>query len=125
MVSKSNIGFISRLGAFKLIRGDPGRPDGWIPPDLVVDGEERVPHTGHPAPQLLLFNLDDDPHERTNLASDYPAITAYLGRLLDSYQAGMVAPDVAGLVQEANPVHYGGKWSSGWCNISMVDNNSL
>ena len=83
-----------RVGPFKLIRGDPGRPDGWIHPDKVVNEEEEVlvehqqerVQSNNSSDQVLLFHLDDDPYEKKNLATEYPAITQYMGRLLDQYQ---------------------------------------
>lgn len=112
-----------RLGPFKLIRGDPGRPDGWIRPDSVVDEEEAgaMPPGGVRRNQLLLFHLEDDPTERRNLVAEYPAITRYLATLLDRYQASMEPPDVAEKVPEGNPIHWGGFWSPGWCNASTVN----
>jgi len=115
-----------RVGPFKLIRGDPGRPDGWIHPDLVVNEVEGVPveyqqaevQGNHSSDQVLLFHLDEDPYEKKNLASEFPAITQYLGRLLNQYQAGMVAPDIAPRLDEGNPFNFRGVWSPGWCNAS-------
>ena len=74
-----------RLGPFKLIRGDPGRPDGWIRPDSVLDEEEEgaAPPGAAWRNQLLLFHLEDDPTERRNLVVEYPAITRYLASPLD------------------------------------------
>ena len=62
-----------RLGPFKLIRGDPGWPDGWIGPDQVVDQERKMGAGGGKNQQLLLFNLDSDPYEAVNLVICYPA----------------------------------------------------
>ena len=84
---------LSRVGPFKLIRGDPGRPDGWIQPDSVVDEEEDVVNLNkkevesvHKSEDLLLFHLDEDPYEKINLATKFPAITKYLSKLLDKYE---------------------------------------
>ena len=130
---------LSRVGPFKLIRGDPGRPDGWIQPDSVVDEEEDVVNLNkkevesvHKSEDLLLFHLDEDPYEKINLATKFPAITKYLSKLLDKYEviflftnqncsfikARMVAPDIAGRLEEGNPSNFGGVWSTGWCNVS-------
>ena len=108
-----------------MIRGDPGRPDGWIPPAEVDDQEEDTAAGRDAAvarePQLLLFHLEDDPYEKKNLVAEFPAITQYLLTLLDRYQAGMVEPDITDLVPDGNPANFGGVWSSGWCNASSVD----
>ena len=84
---------LSRVGPFKLIRGDPGRPDGWIQPDSVVDEEEDVVNLNkkevesvHKSEELLLFHLDEDPYEKINLATKFPAVTKYLSKLLDKYE---------------------------------------
>ena len=87
-------GHLSRVGPFKLIRGDPGRPDGWIHPDMVVNEEVPPPmeydqeeiQSNRNSEQVLLFHLDEDPYEKKNLATEYPAITQYLAGLLDQYQ---------------------------------------
>ena len=84
---------LNRVGPFKLIRGDPGRPDGWIQPDSVVDEEEDVLNLNkkevasvHKSEELLLFHLDEDPYEKINLATKFPAVTKYLSKLLDKYE---------------------------------------
>ena len=133
---------MSRVGPFKLIRGDPGRPDGWIHPDMVVNEEVPPPmeydqeeiQSNRNSEQVLLFHLNEDPYEKKNLATEYPAITQYLAGLLDQYQvtfllmllaqlvsskAGMVAPDIAPRLDEGNPINFRGVWSPGWCNASM------
>ena len=139
LVSLICLDYLVRVGPFKLIRGDPGRPDGWIHPDLVVNEVEGVPveyqqaeaQGNHSSDQVLLFHLDEDPYEKKNLASEFPAITQYLGRLLNQYQvkhdmlahllsskAGMVAPDIAPRLDKGNPFNFRGVWSPGWCNAS-------
>merc|ERR1712226_909808 len=109
----------------KLIRGDPGRPDGWIPPDHVTEQEEEmspeIPQVEREH-QLLLFHLEDDPCEAMDLAAEYPAITRYLASLLDTYQAGMVTPDLGDLDTGGNPSNFGNMWSTGWCNITGMGN---
>ena len=95
MVSLLYLGPLTRVGPFKLIRGDPGRPDGWIQPDKVVNVEEgnvveyhqEEAQINNTSEQVLLFHLDEDPYEKKNLATEFPAITQYLVGLLDRYQA--------------------------------------
>ena len=31
----------------------------------------------------------------------------------------MVAPDIAGRLEEGNPSNFGGVWSTGWCNETV------
>jgi hypothetical protein len=58
--------------------------DGEVSPALEQDQEEvqRSIRSEH----VLLFHLDEDPYEKKNLATKYPAITRYLLGLLDQYQ---------------------------------------
>ena len=103
-----------------------------VPPPMEYDQEEI--QSNRNSEQVLLFHLDEDPYEKKNLATEYPAITQYLAGLLDQYQvtfllmllaqlvsskAGMVAPDIAPRLDEGNPINFKGVWSPGWCNASM------
>ena len=117
-----------RQGPYKLILGDPGRPDGWIPPPAVVNIEseeysEQLQHiftnnqcSSHPKKQKLLFNIEDDPYEKTDISAQYPKVVARLEAALAKHRAGMIPPDVTTLRQRGNPVHWGDTWSSGWCS---------
>ena len=103
-----------------------------VPPPMEYDQEEG--QSNRHSEQVLLFHLNEDPYEKKNLATEYPAITQYLAGLLDQYQvtfllmllaqlvsskAGMVAPDIAPRLDEGNPINFRGVWSPGWCNASM------
>ena len=55
-----------------------------VPPPMEYDQEE-IQSNRH-SEQVLLFHLDEDPYEKKNLATEYPAITQYLAGLLDQYQ---------------------------------------
>ncbi|KAL5008189.1 hypothetical protein ScPMuIL_013770 [Solemya velum] len=62
-----------------------------------------------------LFNLQDDPEERVNLANDRPDLVRQLQRRLDKYRKSMVRSfdppdDHSGL-----PRHFNDIWSPGWC----------
>ena len=116
-----------REGPFKLIRGDPGRPDGWIPPPQVTDMNDEK--SLEDLQELFrndfctskgkhqLFNIVEDPYEKNDISKDFPEVVHKLSDLLDNYEKGMLAPDTADLVPEGNPVHFSNTWSSGWCNL--------
>lgn len=56
----------------------------------VIDGDWKliVPHPGRePNAQIELFDLSQDPHEQSNLASQQPARTKYLSQQLDRWWA--------------------------------------
>ena len=55
-----------------------------VPPPMEYDQEEI--QSNRNSEQVLLFHLDEDPYEKKNLATEYPAITQYLAGLLDQYQ---------------------------------------
>eukprot|EP00092_Neocalanus_flemingeri_P019261 GFUD01020865.1.p1 GENE.GFUD01020865.1~~GFUD01020865.1.p1 ORF type:complete len:508 (-),score=119.82 GFUD01020865.1:126-1649(-) len=116
-----------RLGPYKLIRGDPGRPNGWIPPPAVVDidNEEYFDQlqdifineqcTANGKNAKLLFNLSKDPLEKQDLSKKFPKIVKKLEEVLDEYAEGMIPPDDTGLVLEGNPSNFDNLWSAGWC----------
>ena len=58
--------------------------DEEVSPALEHDQEEV--QSNRSSEQVLLFHLDEDPYEKKNLATKYPAITRYLIGLLDQYQ---------------------------------------
>jgi arylsulfatase A-like enzyme len=76
LVHHSNYGaFAIRKGPWKLVLcADSG---GWSEPR---HGEAPVG-----SPPFQLFNLDDDPGEKTNLCAEHPEIVGSLGRLLKKY----------------------------------------
>ncbi|XP_023323524.1 arylsulfatase B isoform X3 [Eurytemora carolleeae] len=80
-----------RVGEYKLIKGNPGKPDGWVPPDSVSNtelvhledinninissgnqplswsSEDELGGEEYKDKELFLFNLDSDPTEKINL----------------------------------------------------------
>ena len=80
----------SREGNYKLIVGDPGKPDGWIPPplsELESKSKEKIPlnlnttDINHKR-TVLLFDLNQDPSEKNDLSRIYPNIVRKLKREL-------------------------------------------
>ena len=111
-----------RKGNFKLIRGDPGRPDGWIRPEDVrdVDSTEYFENLtecqfDQDDPKILLYNLKEDPYEKRDISKKYPKTAKRLSSLLDEYRASMKTPNIADDDPRGSPGNYEGVWSSGWC----------
>lgn len=115
-----------RVNEMKLLLGNPGKPDGWIPPPSVVEimneNQEIEALKGLFSPTVCdemnvqLFNLTADPYEKANLASLFPKIVEDLTLKLKDYGASMIPPDNAPEVEEGNPnQHGGGIYGPGWC----------
>ena len=115
-----------RVGRYKLILGDPGRPDGWIPPPAVLNLGSQADTAASGglfneqpctvARSALLFDLATDPTERTDLAQRRPDLVERLTVRLDQYRATALLPDVTGITQAGNPAHFSNTWSPGWCS---------
>ena len=111
----------------KLLIGDPGKPDGWIPPPKVLnlqsamenDQVSQLFESGQPSycdlSQTRLYNLTSDPYERINLAKQYPQMVEDLSERLSKYIKTMIAPDVAHEILAGNPNRNGGFFGPGWC----------
>jgi len=82
---------LSREAIFQYFPHDPGVPD-WLPPAVSVHRGDwkliRLFHGGdHGAHRYLLFNLQDDPGEKNNLAATEPARVAELDALIGAFLA--------------------------------------
>ena len=122
-----------RVGKYKLLVGDPGKPSGWIPPPAVTnvdtrgndrifsdlqnlfDTQEKCSPTGVGEEQVLLFDLSQDPNEKYDLSEKYPKTVLKLKDLLSKYRRTMIPPDVKDRVERGNPSHFDDNWSTGWC----------
>ena len=114
-----------RVEEMKLLLGNPGKPDGWIPPPQVIDSSEHEFEKlfkGYISPdsvctevQTRLFNLTEDPFEKNNLAQDMPKMVQVLSNRLEKYFASMIPPDNAPEIIDGNPNRNGGFLSPGWC----------
>ena len=122
-----------RVGKYKLLVGDPGKPSGWIPPPAVTnvdtkgnerifsdlqylfDTQEKCSLTGVEEEQVLLFDLSQDPNEKYDLSEKYPKTVLKLKDLLSKYRRTMIPPDVKDRVERGNPSHFDNNWSTGWC----------
>ena len=121
-----------RMGDMKLIRGDAGLPDGWIPPEsttemtdeLIEDLAEIYKNTQVDPNQIRLFNISADPTERNEISEQHPELVKTMLARLNWYQESMVPPDVANETVAGNPNNFGGIWTDGWC-ASRPSNNFL
>ena len=114
-----------RVEEMKLLLGNPGKPDGWIPPPQVIDSSEQefedffqgyisLESTCQEV-QTRLFNLTEDPFEKNNLAQEMPQMVQVLSHRLEKYFASMIPPDNAPEIIDGNPNRHGGYLSPGWC----------
>jgi arylsulfatase B len=132
-----------RVGDFKLIKGYPGLFDGWESDgnmdqthllDLLNGGKRAVATTGkrsnyafdfasimayiaQNSQAVQLFNIMDDPEERTNLASSNPDKVAELEARLTELRVEERIPDLTAQVPDpaGEASNYGGIWTPGWC----------
>ncbi len=116
----------------KIILGDPGKPDGWIPPPKVLNvPAQEIQDLFKPNSdgnsqgydfaaycnklQVRLFNLTADPFEENNIAAENPEIVMKLTRRLQDYHRTMIPPDITAEIKEGNPNLHGGFYGPGWC----------
>ncbi len=116
----------------KLLVGNPGNIDGWIPPPKVVNVpvDQINDIFGETADQksynadmdnlcndipIRLFNLTADPYETNNIAGDNPDVVKELAERLEQFRKTMVPPDITKDVKEGNPNLHGGFFGPGWC----------
>ena len=115
----------------KLIRGNAGLPDGWIPPPKVMnispDDLETLDELAHeerghescfasiPRPIYQLYDVVADPSEEHDLAEKNPAIVMQMAEILREFDLAALQPfnrprDKAGL-----PSLWNNTVSPGWC----------
>ena len=68
----------------------------------------------------LLFNLEEDPEERKNIAKDNPDIIKKLRNRVVEHFFNLQPHFVPEDDQAGNPVNWGGFWSPGWCQPHTV-----
>ncbi|XP_052786414.1 arylsulfatase B-like [Mya arenaria] len=100
-----------RVGQYKLIEGSPGHYNGWTPlPPLVASDMVNASFAKH-----QLFDLQADPTEHHDIASDHPDVVSKLLDRLSFYKATMVPSNFPLPDPASDPKHFGGNWSPGWC----------
>ena len=105
-----------RVSDWKLITGRPNCsfarahkgdscPDGWVHLDGSI---ELPPYT----PSLTwLFNLADDPNERSNVADKYPDIVQKLKERIEFYNSTHIPQKHIPFDPRCNPANFGGVWT--------------
>ena len=62
-----------------------------------------------------LFNIADDPEERTDLQEELPEVLEKMRlKVLDMYGT-FVKRDYPDMSNQSDPARFGGNWSPGWC----------
>ena len=99
-------------------RGNPGGKDGHYPPANLSISDEALrafdeTKNNHEISNYLingqpiyLYNLSEDPYEYNNTAQEFPEIVDEMMMRLEEYEATMIPPDIADLVEEGNPSHF-------------------
>jgi len=124
-----------RVGDYKLIKGHPGKHDGYYPPnnasvdhfddfddqnEINLDFYDGKMKFRGDEEEIYLFNLKDDPNEYNNLATANPDLVEELKAKLAEYEATMIPPDTTSEIVDGNPANFGGVWSTGWCDSEPV-----
>ncbi|CAL1548721.1 unnamed protein product [Lymnaea stagnalis] len=110
-----------RVGDFKLIVGKPGIHNDWYRAPGEAPVKKRTFRGGNydqtrlPKDLVFLYNLTDDPTERNNLANEQPEILQVMLEHYQRHKATKVTPFPQTRYSRADPVHYNGFWSPGWC----------
>ena len=98
---------------WKLIEGKAGKPNGWSYPP--TEAEARTVPRGR-QPTLQLFDLERDPIESRNLASQKQWLVRRLSRKLRMYRRGLVPSSNAPPLRNAHPRFFNNTWSPGFCS---------
>ncbi|XP_035663830.1 arylsulfatase B-like [Branchiostoma floridae] len=97
-----------RSGDWKLLTGYPGNGS-WMPPpssDLICEESDDPP-----GQHLWLFNIREDPEERTDLSKKYPLVVQDLLEKLAAYKKSSVPIFYPPPDPRANPALHGDLWS--------------
>lgn len=104
-----------RVGRWKLIEGNPGKPHGWYNPPEGVRPATQPPNK---QPSLQLFDLQLDPYETRNLAPSKVSLVRQLQRKLAVYRQDLV-PAVslknAPVIRSSYPAYHNHTWAPGFC----------
>ncbi|KAK2138177.1 hypothetical protein NP493_8333g00001 [Ridgeia piscesae] len=107
------------MGKYKLMVGKPGRYGGhYRPRQRRRKKAGRGLNTNASRRHLnitKLFNIEDDPTERTNIAKMYPKIVTRMKARLAYYRRHLVPALNPRKLRKAHPKHWGKVWTPGWC----------
>ncbi|CAM1305413.1 Uncharacterised protein g4037 [Pycnogonum litorale] len=102
-----------RYDRYKLLLGDPGHNDGWYHPKnrtyLKTDGGDASKCN------VYLFDLEEDPLEKDNMAETYPDIVGFMLRRI-AFHAETHVPLLKGKeLIKGEPRYWNNVYSPGWC----------
>ncbi|CAG5118231.1 unnamed protein product [Candidula unifasciata] len=110
-----------RAGDYKLITGHPGFHNDWYPtPGAAKIARRRFKGGRFDQVKLtkspyLLFNIEEDPEEKMDLSMEKPDILREMLKLYEIYNSTKIPPHTATYDAAADPAHFNGFWSPGWC----------
>ncbi|XP_017284965.1 arylsulfatase I [Kryptolebias marmoratus] len=103
-----------RVGDWKLLTGNVGDGD-WIPPQALPDGPKQwqklEKRHREPGKSVWLFNISNDPYERSDLTEAHPEVVKHLLTRLAEYNQTAVAARNPPDDLMADPELHGGVWS--------------
>ncbi|KAK7104126.1 arylsulfatase B-like [Littorina saxatilis] len=105
-----------RQGPYKLVHHHPGNPDGWFAPSEMKNATtvNLTSPTGHP--EYLLFNVLQDPLEKTDVKDVEQDVFQRLKARMVQYRQSMVPAVFPGYTEASTPSKYfNNVWSPGWC----------
>ena len=70
--------------------------------------------------QKMLFNLREDPEERVDISADNPDILEKLKARAVEHFLNLQPQFTPDDTQKGNPLHWGGYWGPGWCDLHTV-----
>ncbi|XP_059170879.1 arylsulfatase B-like [Physella acuta] len=112
-----------RMGDHKLLVGKPGHHNGWYAPPSKTKISKwhykggKFDSVAYTNDEYQLYNIREDPAERTNIAKDYPEITRKMLRRFQYHNSTKVPAfkNMRAGDGHSDPGNYGGFWSPGWC----------
>lgn len=100
-----------RKGKWKLLTGHPGF-DEWVKPpeSLQLNVNEDVASNSHSENFTYLFDIESDPYEHKNVASQYPQVVEDLLSVLAKYNSTSVPVHYPKMDPDADPKYHNGFW---------------
>ncbi|XP_025102556.1 arylsulfatase J-like isoform X2 [Pomacea canaliculata] len=102
-----------RYKNYKMTWNKPGHPDGWYNPP---PGVAQPPEWNYTS-EYMLFDLDTDPTETTDISSrrQVKKVYKHMKSKLDSLRLTMPPQLHPPKLKEGDPTNWGGAWTPGWC----------
>ena len=86
--------------------------DAWYNPPA---GVANRPEPSGRYPKFMLFDIDQDPEETTDIGKQEPRILRLMKRKLNAYSPGLKSTVKAKKLEAGNPRFHNGAWVSDWC----------